>query len=176
MADMTMILPYDRSSPLHIPTRDLVLSAADSIFLTVTIVESDHPSAQAIVLTGGLGGPACTLLVWPEGPRHWWDYGAPLACPSTTLWQGTGVIGEAIGSFEIFMPAATMRQWPRRCAWAVLLDFDGGGQCEQIAGGHLHVRPSVTRSASAIPILTDTGENIIFTLDGSLLDGEDVLA
>ena len=156
MADMTMILPYGRASPLHIPTRDLVVSSADSIDLTVTIVESDDPSAQALVLTGGIGGPACTLLVWPEsGYRHWWDYDAPPLCPRTTLWMGTGTLAEAIGSFEIFMPAATMANWPRRCAWAVLLDFDGGGQCEMIAQGHLHVRPSATRPITSLALLTD---------------------
>jgi hypothetical protein len=164
MADMTMILPYDRASPLHIPTRDLVLSAADSIDLTVTIVESDDPSAQAIVLTGGIGGPACTLLIWPEhGYRHW-DYGAETHWPRTALWMGVGTISDAIGSFAISMPAATMASWPRRCAWAVLLDFDGGGQCEMVASGHLHIRPSATRPTVSNVLLTDDGTPIL--LDG----------
>jgi hypothetical protein len=162
MADMTMILPYDRISPLHIPQRDLVLSSADSLWLTVTIVESDNPSAQALCLTGGIGGPACMLAVWPD--RRWhgsWDYGmgAPWAAqpagPVNTLWTGVGMLSDAIGSFDIFMPAATMATWPRRCAWGVLLDFDGGGQAELIAEGHLHVRPMVSRGIIPTILLTD---------------------
>jgi len=156
VADMTMILPYERASPLHIPQRDLVLSSADSIALTVTIVESDDPTAQAIVLTGGIGGPACTLLIWPDDTvRRWWDYGGPMTWPRTALWMGVGTLSEAIGSFDIFMPAGVMANWPRRCEWAILLDFDGGGQAEMIASGHLHVRPTATRSIASLALLTD---------------------
>ncbi len=161
MTAMTMILPYTRG-PLHIPRRDLVLSAADSIALRVTIVESDDPSAQALVLTGGIGGPTCMLLVYP-GDWHWgrWDYGAPRVCPGTVLWSGMGVISDAIGSFDIDIPVGTMAAWPRRCAWSVMLDWDGGSDAEMIAEGYLHVRPSGQRLVIPAELTTDIDQPIL---------------
>jgi hypothetical protein len=78
MTAQTLVLPYMRTSPVHIPCRDLVLGGADCLALEVSIVEADNPSAQALVLTGGIGGPALTMLVAPDyWHRNSWDYGAP---------------------------------------------------------------------------------------------------
>ena len=38
MPSFAMTVPYMRTSPLHIPRRDLVLGRADSLFLRVTVV------------------------------------------------------------------------------------------------------------------------------------------
>lgn len=181
MTDMTMILPYARTSPLHIPTRDLVVSAADSIDLTVTVMDSDNTYAQAIVLTGGIGGPTCMLVVWADSGGHGsWDYGwggnwsAQPAGPMTTLWTGVGTINTTIaGSFDIFLPAATMASWPRRCRWGVLLDFDSGGQAEMIAEGHLHVRPMVSRRTTPLILLTDPTPGVLTdpTIGTIFIDG-----
>ena len=158
MTAMTVVLPYERASPLHIPRRDLVVSAADCVELRVTVVESDDPSAQALELTGGIGGPSCLLLVYPAdstwGP---WDYGARRVCPGTVLWSGVGVIADAVGSFDIAIPVGAMGAWPRRCAWSILLDWEGGSHAEMLAEGYLHVRPTGQRMMpAAIPLLTDT--------------------
>ena len=67
----SFVLPYLRSTPIHIPRRDLVVGGADSVLLEVGVVESDDPSAQAIVLTGGIGGPALRMTVWPWSYLHW---------------------------------------------------------------------------------------------------------
>ncbi len=165
MTAQTLILPYNRAS-LHIPRRDLVLSAADSLGLRVTIVESDDPSALALDLTGGIGGPTCLLLIYP-GDWHWgrWDYGAPRVSPGTVLWAGLGVIDDAIGSFDIEFPPGTMAQWPRRCAWSIMLDWDGGGHAELIAEGYLHVRPTGQRLVP--PVTLDTDTDVPILVDGS---------
>lgn len=164
MTTQTLILPYQRSSPVHIPQRDLVVSAADSISLRVTVVESDDPGADALVLTGGIGGPSCMLLVYPDYCwRSHWDYGAPFVSPGVSLWSGMGVISDAIGSFDIAIPAQTMGTWPRRCRWSVLLDWDGGDQAELLAEGFLHVRPTGLRLLANQPLLTDGGTPILTT-------------
>jgi hypothetical protein len=162
MTQQSLILPLDRVTPLHIPVRDLVLGSSDSLTLTVTVVDRDSPDALPIELTGGIGGPACMLAIWPN--RHWggWDYGwggcwgAQFAGPTTTLWTGVGTIDPTLpGTFDIFMPAGTMYRWPPRCRWAVLLDWNGGGNAEMLAEGHLHVRPMVSRSIVPTILLTD---------------------
>jgi hypothetical protein len=165
---LTLILPYLRSSPLHIPRRDLVLSAADSLALRVTIVERDDPSAQALELTGGIGGPTCMLLVYPDSSFGRWDYGAPRVCPGTVLWSGMGAVSDAIGSFDIAIPTGALARGPRRCAWALMLDWDGGGQAEMIAEGYLHIRPTGQRLIAPVILLDDAGQPIL--LDGALRD------
>jgi hypothetical protein len=140
MTAQVMILPYQRSSPLHIPRRDLVLGSADSLALRVTVVESDDPSAPALELTGGIGGPGCSITVWRDGPGGPWDYGAPPAMPGSVLWTGTGTDSDAVGSFDIDMPVGQMADWPLRCGFAIRLDWDGGLKSELLAHGSLHVR------------------------------------
>ena len=83
-----------RTSPVHIPRRDLVLGRADSLFLRVTIISEDNACAQGLELSGGIGGPVLQMLVWPDHHhRTSWDYGAWnwTQCPQSVLWVGTGV-------------------------------------------------------------------------------------
>ena len=152
-----MTVPYIRTSPLHIPRRDLVLGRASSLFLRVTVVDSDNPDAQPIDLTGGLGGPVLQMLVWPDQHgRSSWDYGAWWTqCPQSVLWTGQGVVSDAIGAFDISFPTATMAGWPRRCAYALQLDYDGGGGTDLLAEGRLHLTHSVPRSVNPVIMLTD---------------------
>jgi len=167
MTDLTMILPVARN-PLHPPRRDLVVSSADCLSLRVTIVESDDPSAQALVLTGGIGGPVARLVVWAEGPGTSWDYGRSAARVQQTLWSGDGVLSDAIGSFDIHIPAATMANWPVRCGWSVHLDWDGGGSAQMLAEGYLHVRRTAQIIIAPRILLDDDGQPIL--LDGTTRD------
>jgi len=162
MTDMALTLPYARVSPLYIPRRDLVVSSADSIRLSVTVLENDDPAALPITLTGGIGGPACLLVVWPDRRWQTWDYGwgagwgAQLAGPATALWTGVGTVDAANpGTFDIFVPALSMNTWPLRCRWGVMFDQDGGDDAEMLAHGYLHVRPMVSRSIIPTILLTD---------------------
>ena len=43
MSSFAMTVPIARTSPIHIPRRDLVLGRADSLYLRVTVVDSDDP-------------------------------------------------------------------------------------------------------------------------------------
>ena len=161
MTTQTLILPYLRTSPVHIPRRDLVLSSADSLTLRVTIVESDNPTAQALLLTGGLGGPALRLLVWADNLRcRSWDYGAPPVPVGALLWAGAGVMADAIGSFDVVIPAGAMASWPLRCGWAVQLDIDSDTGSQMLATGSLHVVWSVPAAIDHTLILTDASEPI----------------
>jgi hypothetical protein len=175
MPSFAMTVPYMRTSPVHIPRRDLVLGRADSLFLRVTVVDSDSVCAQALDLSGGIGGPALQMLVWPDQHhRTSWDYGAMAQCPQTLLWAGTGVISDALGAFDISFPTATMAGWPRRCAYALQLDYDGGGGTDLLAEGRLHLSHSVPRAAAApVIMLTDPTPPVLTddTLEPIVLDG-----
>ena len=114
------------------------------------------------------------MLVWPDhnGRNSWgrggpWGYGtgfdyvrllamATLA-PAQRAWVGTGVLSSALGAFDIAFPTATMATWPTRCAYALQLDYDGGGSTDLLIEGHLHVTYSIPRSVSPVimPGLTD---------------------
>jgi hypothetical protein len=162
MTAQTLVLPLQRVSPVRIPIRDLVVSSADSVSLTITVVDRDDPAAVPIELTGGIGGPAVMLVVWPD--RRWggWDYGwggcwgAQRAGPTTALWTGVGTVDPTLpGTFDILIPAGAMATWPLRCRWGVLFDWDGGGSAEMLAEGHLHVRPMVSRGIVPTIMLTD---------------------
>ena len=177
MPSFAMTVPYMRTSPLRIPRRDLVLGRADSLFLRVTVVDSDNPCAQAIDLTGGIGGPVLQMLVWPDhnGRNSWgrggpWGYGTGFdygACwqwplyPRSVLWVGTGVLSSALGAFDIAFPTATMATWPTRCAYALQLDYDGGGSTDLLIEGHLHVTYSIPRSVSPVIMLTDPNPAVL---------------
>ena len=176
MPSFAMTVPYMRTSPVHIPRRDLVLGHADSLFLRVTVVDSDTVCAQGIELTGGIGGPTLQMLVWPDTCyRASWDYDAPYTRPTSILWAGTGVVSDALGAFDISFPTATMSSWPRRCAYALQLDWDGASGTSLLAEGHLHLARSVPRSSAPVimltdpsqPVLTDDAGNVIL-LDGTL--------
>lgn len=189
MTQQALTLPYTRVSPTRIPTRDLVLGGTDSLTLSVTVVDRDDPDAAPIELTGGLGGPACSLFVWPDG--YGWGYGGSgcdrdygwgswpggVAGPGTVLWSATGAVSATTpGTFDIFIPAGTMGGWPLRCRWAVLLDFNGGGGAELLAEGHLHVRPMVSRAITPVIMLTDPAQPVLTDDAGEviLLDGRAV--
>jgi hypothetical protein len=177
MPSFAMTLPYMRTSPVHVPRRDLVLGRADSLYLRVTVVDSDNPCAQAIELTGGIGGPVLQMLVWPDHHhRTSWDYGAYWhwpQCPQTVLWVGTGVLSPARGAFDIAFPTATMSGWPRRCAYALQLDYDGGGGTDLLAEGRLQLTHSVARSVNPVIMLTDPSQPVLTDDAGNviLLDG-----
>lgn len=165
MTGQILILPYDRSSPLHIPRRDLVLSSGDSLALSVTVVESDDPSAQALVLTGGLGGPLLRMRIWSEhSSRLGWrsDYGCPWTDLRWLLWAGDGVVStDRIGTFDITIPAGSFAGFPRRCGFSLQLVFDGGTQAEMLAQGILTIPWGGLRRTVAIPLLTDDGAPIL---------------
>lgn len=136
MPSLAITVPYIRTSPLYIPRRDLVLASADSLFLRVTVVDSDNPCAQALALSGGIGGPSAQLLFWADiglrsGWRGWHDYGWgyyndawPYASARQMLLSVTGVLSDAIGAFDFSVPSGAMSSWPLRCGWAVQLNYD----------------------------------------------------
>jgi hypothetical protein len=98
MPSFAMTVPYIRTSPIHIPRRDLVLAAADSLSLRVTVVDSDRACSQAIELTGGIGGPGAQFSVWADTHEpHCWDYGANRPACGQILWTGAGVLSDAPG-------------------------------------------------------------------------------
>jgi hypothetical protein len=162
MPSFAMTVPYMRTSPIHIPRRDLVMGLADSLFLRVTVVDSDNPCAQGIELTGGIGGPTLQMLVWPDHCyRTTWDYGALPQSPQSVLWSGMGVISDAVGAFDISFATATMSSWPRRCAYALQLDWDGASSTSLLAEGHLHLSRSIPRSAAPVIMLTDPSQPVL---------------
>jgi hypothetical protein len=145
MTQSTLVLPYQRTSPVHIPCRDLVLGGADCLALEVSIIERDDPSAEALVLSGGIGGPALTMFVAPDTThRYSWDYGAYPSCPGAVLWSGQGTISPTKpGTFDVHFGTATMAGWPRRCIWVIQLDWNSSTDTEMLSWGHLHVRSTV---------------------------------
>lgn len=174
MTQQTLVLPYLRTSPLHIPRRDVVLGGADCFALEVSIVESDNPSAMALDLTGGIGGPALTMLIAPDNwLRPSWDYGAPVIWPGIVIWSGQGVISSTkLGTFDVHFPTGTMGQWPLRCIWTIQLDWNNSGDSQMLSYGRLHVMPSVARVAAQSFLLTDPLP-VVLTDDGTpvLTDG-----
>ena len=158
----TLTLPYLRSSPLHIPRRDLVASASDSLSLRVTVVEQDDPAAQLLTITGGLGGPAARLVVWADlqGQGPLWDYGRPVACPGSLLWAGMGDPQVGLGSFDWFLPFMAMAEFPPRCGWAIQLSWDSGRKSSLLARGSLHMGPPDQEMAALNALLTSGGQLI----------------
>ena len=170
MTQFALTLSLDRVSPIRVPTRDLVLGGTDSVTLNVSIVDRDSPDALPVELTGGIGGPAVSMFVWPDAYRQgygwggchdyhdyrWGWYGGGVAGPGTALWSATGVtLDMTTGTFQIRVPPGTMGCWPRRCRWAIFFDADGGGEAELLAEGHIHVRSMVSRAIAPLIMLTD---------------------
>lgn len=143
----TLIVPYLRTSPLRLTRRDLVLSAADSVELRVTIRQSDDPDSALYVLTGGIGGPAAWIVIWGDVPWHH-DYGAVWS-PVRSLWQGAGAAVIGAGSFDFSIPWSAIGGLPRRCGWSIILNWDGGALAETIAMGALHIM-GAPRSSDAM--------------------------
>jgi hypothetical protein len=160
-------VPYNRA-PNHIPRRDFVLGAADRLWLQVSIVECDDPSAEALTLTGGIGGPGLRMGVWPVGdyPTSW-DYGMPTPACGTLLWSGNGTISAMLpGTFDVVLPVGTMAAWPRRCGYGLQLDWDSATGSELLCAGILHIRRALFASPAPIGALTtDAGAGI--SPDGS---------
>lgn len=157
MTIQTLVLPYLRTLPVRIPCRDLVLGGADCLALEVSIVERDSPSAEALVVTGGIGGPVLTMLVAPDTTHcRSWDYGAPAIGPGRVIWSGTGTISTTSpGTFDVHFGTASMASWPRRCIWMIQLDWNNSGDTQMLSWGHLHVMPTVARLAPQDFMLTD---------------------
>lgn len=136
----TVVVPYLRSSPLYDARRDLVAHSAESLWLRVTVIERDDPSAQLLLLTGGLGGPAAHLSIWADydhGCRSC-DYGRP-PVRGHTLWAGWGEPQTGLGSFDWHVPAGTLYSLPPRCGWAVQLAWDGGTKVDTLMQGIMHI-------------------------------------
>lgn len=153
MPSFAMTVPYMRTSPLHIPRRDFVLAAADSLFLRVTVVDSDNPCAQALDVTGGIGGPAAQFLVWSDAPGQFHDdYGTMLPVSGQVLANVAGVPGDALGSFDFSLPSGTMASWPRRCRWCVQLNYDTTS-ADVLMAGAIHVRMLGTAFGHSVPLL-----------------------
>jgi hypothetical protein len=147
MTALALVLPYQRTSPLYLPRRDLVLDAADSLSLTATVVESDAPDASLIDLATGPTFPAFVLQVWPDSIRQLWDYGAgawPMPPTHIVLLEEIdGVISVTLpGTVDFTVSATSMAAWPRRCGWAIRMDHDAT-LSETLMAGTLHVRPAL---------------------------------
>lgn len=166
MTAHALVLPYLRVSPVHIPRRDLVLASTDNLALAVSIVERDDPTAQALELTGGMGGPTLGMAIWRDTPSLAWDYGRPATSTGDILWSGNGTISATeIGTFDIAIPVGTFADLPLRAMYAIRLDFDGAASSVLLASGYLHIMPafgpSPAEGAEAIttdaltPITTD---------------------
>ena len=127
MTQQAITLPYLRTSPLHIPRRDLVLSAADSLLLTVTVVESDHPNAQLLIQNTDENGPSMQLILWEDSDawNGWCDYRRPSSIYGTPLLSMSGQPGDP-GSWDFHIPTGSFADLPLRCGWSVLLTWDNG--------------------------------------------------
>jgi len=165
------VVPYLRATPIHIPRRDLVLGAGDSLSLEVAIIQWDNPSSPALDVAGGIGGPTLTLFIWPAGcwPRSW-DYGAPCMTPGSPLWSGDGTIsGCGPGTFDISFPPGTMARFPRRCGWSMQLAWNHDGAVEMLAWGNLHIMTSGQRLVGPLTAVTTSGNAMMTTPDMSLV-------
>ena len=166
MASIAMTVPYLRTSMLHIPRRDLVLAVADSLYLRVTVVDSDNPCAQGIELTGGIGGPSAVFSVWAD--LHGWhdDYGMLLPRCGQLLHSTVGTHPSGVvGAFDFFLPSGAMVPWPRRCGWAVQLNYDDQG-AEVLATGRIVVRQIGAPFTYAPPALATSAGVLIHTSSG----------
>src|SRR4051812_4830446 len=70
----TFLVAYRRPA-VHMGRRDMVLAHSDSLSLQVTVVQTDDPDAQALLLTGGLGGPELRMVVRRPTAGMTRDYG-----------------------------------------------------------------------------------------------------
>jgi hypothetical protein len=159
MTAATFIVPYQRGSAINIPRRDLMIGAADSLLVRVTIVHSDDPSAAALDITGGINGPTLRFMIWADWANQcgygWTDYGRGTSRHGDLLWAGTGVAADAVGSFDVTMPAGSISGWPVRCGFSVQLDWDAAIQSELLCQGRLHILRGWSSTPQVIPVLTD---------------------
>lgn len=164
-------LPYLRTSPVHIPRRDLVLSASDSLLLNVAVVESDRPSAPSLILSTDVDGPSMQLVMWNESTSwdSWYDYHRPGSVFGTVFQSVSGVPGAALGSWDFHLPTGSFANFPLRCGWSVLLLWADGAKTSVLGQGVMNVlRPFVTGvPLSALPPVVPPIIPPVFT---SLLD------
>jgi hypothetical protein len=161
MTAATLILPYRRTTPYRIPKRDLAIGAADSLRVRISVVESDLPDAPALVITGGVGGPALRFMIWADW-RHgggWGDYGRGVLRRGDLLWSAQAAVNG--GAFDVTMPANQVDCWPRRCGFSAQLDWDGGTHSELLCQGALHILRGWYGAMPQVPILTDSGDEIL---------------
>lgn len=142
----SLTLPYLRTSPVHVPRRDLVLSVSDSLLLNVAVVERDHPSAQSLILTTDACGPSMQLVLWNESDQ--WntccDYERPGTVYGTVLHSLSGRPGDAVGSWCFDLPTGTFANFPRRCGWTILLLWNEGTSSSVLGQGIMSfLRPFV---------------------------------
>lgn len=162
MTQAAITLAYRRTSPIHIPRRDMVVSSADSVWLAVSIVESDHHNAQLLLLTGGVGGPALRMTIWPDDHGYIWDYGWLMRNCRHAIWSGFGAISTGnAGTFNIAIPLGTLACVPHRCRYAMQLDWSGGERSEAMCWGILHIRHAASATPAEVVLLTDNGVPIL---------------
>jgi hypothetical protein len=74
------------------------------------------------------------------------------------LWSGTGTVdANSRGTFNVLIPLGTMAGWPRRCVYALQLDWSANTRSETLAQGALHVRGFAINGGAVAtpPLLTD---------------------
>jgi|SRR5215472_17498571 len=150
----TIFAPYLRTSPLHTPRRDLALAASDSLYLRVTIVESDKPDAQLLTLTGGLDGPQAQLLIWTDRAilcGGCCDYERPLTAGGSVLWSAMGTPQAGLGSFDFTASAGTLSNLPLRCGWGMQLGWSAT-KSDLLFSGILNV--GMARFGPIPPVIT----------------------
>jgi hypothetical protein len=175
---LAIVVPFRRTSPLYVPRRDLVIPSSDNLSLSVTVVESDDPSALALQLLGGTGFPQLAVKIWRERDqgRMDWDYGAWWSgwCEGDVLFSGTAQVGADAGTFILFIPNGTFAEFPRRCAWGVQLGWDELSS-DILALGQMHIMHGGSFSMPIAPTgtpLVDGDGNPLVDDDGNLiLDG-----
>lgn len=148
MTVLAFAVPYHRVSPLYLPRRDLVLDAADSLSLAVTVTESDAPGASLIDLHTGPTFPAFTLTIWQDSTTNMWDYGArPMQIGGVLATVAGFISGSYPGTVNFTIDAGSMSAWPVRASYAIRMDHDLT-LSETLAAGTLHVRTSRTGTAA----------------------------
>ena len=103
-----------------------MLGGADSVTLLISVVDRDSPDALPIELSGGIGGPAVSMFVWPDhrggyGPRFGgWGSGDDYGWGG---WYGGGVAGPSpalLNTDDALPPVAA----PSTLSWnLVVCDF-----------------------------------------------------
>lgn len=155
MAAQSMTLAIQRRSPIHIPRRDLVLSGADTLRLTVHLRESDTPDAEPVGMVGL--GPRLRLALGHIGPAWRWDYGH---APSLSLayrspvWTGFGVASlTEEGRVDIDIPRGALGDACGRLWWALQLDY--ARALTILAHGVAQVLPAPPLADDTAPLLAD---------------------
>lgn len=175
MTALAIVVPFRRTSPLYVPRRDLVIPASDNLSLSVTVVESDDPSALALQLLGGTGFPQLAVKIWrAPGHQRWsWDYGAwwDSCGEGDVLFSATAQVGSEAGEFILFIPSGTFALFPRRCAWAVQLGWDELSS-DLLARGEMNIMHGGSFSMPIAPTgvpLVDGDLNPLVDGDGNLI-------